>query len=1736
MKQLKKKIIFLFFSLLLHSSNFSQSFGNEWINYNQQYFHFPIVNTGIYRLDFETINNHLINLGVNINNIPHSNFQVFGKEKEVSLLVKDNNNNGFLDSLEYIEFYAEKNDGWLDSLVYDSAHFLPDKYYSLFNDTIRYYFSWNNSSNNKRTIIETDTNYNVFSPLNYCWKTQVLKFSSNYLVGYQIEGISSPKYERAEGWAGATLQKNNSNIEQISSLQSVGGGPNAFGEINLFSSNSSTANSNGDNHNTKLFINNNLVFDSSYFGYQTLHVKYSLSSSTISNSTDFKHEISEVGQGTDYQNIASISLSYPHSTDFSSYEKTHFGVPFAFNQKQRLSISNTLNALGSPMLYILDDVHRLVPLISNNSTLEAVIPITQSDSIICYLLTDSSINYINKIYPVNSQGYFNDFNSLQIDSAFVIITNNTLLSSSRSYATYRATGVDTLVVDIEELYHQFSAGIFKNPLSIKRFLKFSMFNWPSWPSHVFLIGKSVRFNNEATPGSRNNSSSYSLNLVPSWGYPSSDNHFAVDLENNKRGFSVPIGRLSVTTNSSVLNYLNKVVELESQQGNSSNYSIENKKWQKNIAHFSGGSDSSEQVYIKNRLNDFENIIKDTLFGGVVKNFGKNPFTSQIDFTEFQKVQDYLEEGVSIMTFFGHSSSGYGFSQNIDEPSNWNNQGKYPLVIGLGCYSGDVHNPDTNSFSEQLIRPVNSGAIAFISTIKQGFTPFINNYTEYLYKNIGKYSYGKSIGQHMLMTIDSLDEYTSSYIWGPIFESNYNGMSLQGDPAITVNSHPFPELVLDQQSVWTEPGVVDLSASTFDLKFKVFNLGHAFRDSVFIEVKQNLPDGSDTIYSKFIPGVLNEDTITFNIVNSPESIGQNIFEISIDLPISTIVEAYDESGNNLIEYNMNISSNSINPVWPYNLSIIGNYSDTLRVSTINPLQPSNTYYFEIDTSITFNSPFSKSQNIVSNGGVIEATPNNWNNINSGLSDSLFFIDSSVYYWRVRPDSSVIDWKKSSFQYINNKWGWSQAHFDQFRENDFFNIKIDTLNRKFNFSPTFINIVCKNFIQHIGLSNEWSGTYWGINGQQSDYGGHIAPAIMVGVIDPNSLDYWRTPFIDNSTSPPTILNPNHCFGQYNGDPGVCPGASLVGRNREHGYFIFRNDNSVQLDSLANLLTNKIPDGYYILVYSYIPNSYNGSLLYNNPLYANWSNDLFSTFQNLGATGFTNSNQPDDGFIFFCKKGNPNTAIEVRTDTIATGFVPSQLIELNTNITSSLENGKITTGVIGPSKNWKNIYWKQNALESPSADSSRLRVLGLLSSSSTQKTVLIDTIFSKIDSLINISSIDSNFKFLQLEIETYDDSLLTPAQISRWQITYDPIADLALNPKKSWYLDSNFIQQGDSIYFSVGIENVTPFDMDSLLLHVLLENSNGLINVSQTRQDSLRAREVFIDTFAISSKFLNDQYFLWMKANPKINGGSQDQEEQFYFNNILQTQISVTKDNINPILDVTFDGIHILNNDIISPNPHIVIELNDENPFLILNEDMDTANFQIEVMKPNSSSWKRINFFNGALTNLEWYTNEDENKFIIEFYPVFKQDGIYKLRVQGQDKTGNSSGDEPYQINFEVIQKSSITNIYNYPNPFSTKTHFVFTLTGAEIPNKLDIQIINVNGRLIKQIHLSDIENIKIGNNMTKYFWDGRDEFGDPVANGVYIYKVISEINNLEIEHRSSEGDKAFTNGLGKMYLVR
>ena len=109
-------------------------------------------------------------------------------------------------------------------------------------------------------------------------------------------------------------------------------------------------------------------------------------------------------------------------------------------------------------------------------------------------------------------------------------------------------------------------------------------------------------------------------------------------------------------------------------------------------------------------------------------------------------------------------------------------------------------------------------------------------------------------------------------------------------------------------------------------------------------------------------------------------------------------------------------------------------------------------------------------------------------------------------------------------------------------------------------------------------------------------------------------------------------------------------------------------------------------------------------------------------------------------------------------------------------------------------------------------------------------------------------------------------------------------------------------------------------------------------------------------------------------------------------------------------------------------------------------------------------------------------------------------------------------------------------NYPNPFTSKTRFVFTLTGTDVPDEMIIQIMTISGKVVREITEDEIGSIRIGRNITEYAWDGKDEFGDPLANGVYLYRAKIQLNGEEVKQRESGADKYFNKEFGKMYLMR
>ena len=78
--------------------------------------------------------------------------------------------------------------------------------------------------------------------------------------------------------------------------------------------------------------------------------------------------------------------------------------------------------------------------------------------------------------------------------------------------------------------------------------------------------------------------------------------------------------------------------------------------------------------------------------------------------------------------------------------------------------------------------------------------------------------------------------------------------------------------------------------------------------------------------------------------------------------------------------------------------------------------------------------------------------------------------------------------------------------------------------------------------------------------------------------------------------------------------------------------------------------------------------------------------------------------------------------------------------------------------------------------------------------------------------------------------------------------------------------------------------------------------------------------------------------------------------------------------------------------------------------------------------------------------------------------------------------------------------------------------------------------ISGRVVKEIFAHELGPIHVGKNITEYAWDGTDEFGDPLANGIYLYKAEVLLDGNTIEKRETSADKFFHKHYGKMYLLR
>ncbi|TGE26046.1 type IX secretion system sortase PorU [Hymenobacter aquaticus] len=116
-----------------------------------------------------------------------------------------------------------------------------------------------------------------------------------------------------------------------------------------------------------------------------------------------------------------------------------------------------------------------------------------------------------------------------------------------------------------------------------------------------------------------------------------------------------------------------------------------------------------------------------------------------------------------------------------------------------------------------------------------------------------------------------------------------------------------------------------------------------------------------------------------------------------------------------------------------------------------------------------------------------------------------------------------------------------------------------------------------------------------------------------------------------------------------------------------------------------------------------------------------------------------------------------------------------------------------------------------------------------------------------------------------------------------------------------------------------------------------------------------------------------------------------------------------------------------------------------------------------------------------------------------------GPHVLRLKAWD-TFNNSTQQDIEFIAANTEKLALEHVLNYPNPFSTTTTFQFDHNRTTDDLDVQVQIFTVSGRLVRTLRTTVLgSGPHVGPNQTGLIWNGRDEYEDQLARGVYVYRI-------------------------------
>jgi hypothetical protein len=214
------------------------------------------------------------------------------------------------------------------------------------------------------------------------------------------------------------------------------------------------------------------------------------------------------------------------------------------------------------------------------------------------------------------------------------------------------------------------------------------------------------------------------------------------------------------------------------------------------------------------------------------------------------------------------------------------------------------------------------------------------------------------------------------------------------------------------------------------------------------------------------------------------------------------------------------------------------------------------------------------------------------------------------------------------------------------------------------------------------------------------------------------------------------------------------------------------------------------------------------------------------------------------------------------------------------------------------------------------------------------------------------------------------------------------------------------------------------------------------------------------------------------------------------------NAAEDNTGPIINLYMNDENFVSGGITNEEPTLLAKLSDENG---INTASGIGHDIVAIIDGDET--------NPFVLNDYYQADVDDYQKGKVSYP-FRDlaPGLHTLSLKAWDVYNNSSIAEIQFIVFDQNEELVINNVLNYPNPFINYTEFWFNHNSSDVLD-VSIQIFTVSGKLVRTLNGQTSGGSKTSSSLSKdIIWDGRDDFGDKIGKGVYIYKLKVKSNQL------------------------